>query len=120
MGTTLCTRIVMAPLKSWLNIDSSSHFSIHNLPFGIISTARNPDAHVAVAIGDYAGLTHLCPAQWGAKILFMIPIPNEKNQLKKQNTNHKSYKRTHDGTWRAKLSFRSNLGLCGCFSRCPH
>ncbi|KAI6800443.1 Fumarylacetoacetase [Hortaea werneckii] len=44
----------MAPLKSWLNIDSSSHFSIHNLPFGIISTARNPNAHVAVAIGDYA------------------------------------------------------------------
>lgn len=44
----------MAPLKSWLQIDPRSHFSIHNLPFGIISTAVSPKPRVATAIGDYA------------------------------------------------------------------
>ncbi|KAI7418190.1 Fumarylacetoacetase, partial [Hortaea werneckii] len=62
----------MAPLKSWLNIDSSSHFSIHNLPFGIISTARNPDAHVAVAIGDYALDLHTFAQHNGFASLSMI------------------------------------------------
>ena len=43
----------MAPLKSWLQIGPKSHFSIHNIPFGIISTAANSEPHPAVAIGDY-------------------------------------------------------------------
>ncbi|KAI7639429.1 Fumarylacetoacetase [Hortaea werneckii] len=62
----------MAPLKSWLSIDSNSHFSIHNLPFGIISTARNPDAHVAVAIGDYALDLHTFSQHNGFASLSMI------------------------------------------------
>ncbi|KAK4547337.1 hypothetical protein LTR36_000993 [Oleoguttula mirabilis] len=44
----------MAPLRSWLDINSRSHFSLHNIPFGIISTAANPEPHAAVAIGDQA------------------------------------------------------------------
>jgi fumarylacetoacetase len=42
------------PLKSWLQIDPKSHFSIHNIPFGIISTSTTPHARAAVAIGSYA------------------------------------------------------------------
>ncbi|KAK1809021.1 hypothetical protein LTR12_016613 [Friedmanniomyces endolithicus] len=42
----------MAPLRSWLEIDPKSHFSLYNLPFGIISTALIPEPHPAVAIGD--------------------------------------------------------------------
>lgn len=44
----------MAPLKSWLTIPKGSHFSLANLPFGIISTSSNPTPRAAVAIGDHA------------------------------------------------------------------
>lgn len=43
----------MAALKSWLPIPKSSHFSLANLPFGIISTASNSTPRPAVAIGDH-------------------------------------------------------------------
>ncbi|KEF56394.1 fumarylacetoacetase [Exophiala aquamarina CBS 119918] len=43
----------MAALKSWLTIPKSSHFSLANIPFGIISTASNPSRRPAVAIGDH-------------------------------------------------------------------
>ncbi|GAB1737565.1 hypothetical protein NU219Hw_g1874t1 [Hortaea werneckii] len=62
----------MAPLKSWLSINSNSHFSIHNLPFGIISTAQNPEAHVAVAIGEYALDLHTFSQHNGFASLSMI------------------------------------------------
>ncbi|KAK3045303.1 hypothetical protein LTS18_014084 [Coniosporium uncinatum] len=41
-------------LRSWLSIPRGSHFSIQNLPFGIISTSSNTNPRPAVAIGDYA------------------------------------------------------------------
>ena len=44
----------MPPLKSWLSIDARSHFSLHNLPFGIISTKSSPRPRTAIAIGDLA------------------------------------------------------------------
>lgn len=44
----------MAPPGSWLSIPADSHFSIANIPFGII-TSKNSQAEkrVAVAIGDH-------------------------------------------------------------------
>ncbi|KAK5134419.1 hypothetical protein LTR08_006466 [Meristemomyces frigidus] len=44
----------MAPLRSWLDVDHKSHFSLHNIPFGIISTATDAEPHPAVAIGTHA------------------------------------------------------------------
>lgn len=44
----------MAPLKTWLNIDPKSHFSIHNIPFGVISTQASPQPRSAIAIGGFA------------------------------------------------------------------
>ncbi|PPJ53424.1 hypothetical protein CBER1_01008 [Cercospora berteroae] len=44
----------MAPLKSWLQIDPLSHFSMHNIPFGIISTQSSKQPRPAIAIGDHA------------------------------------------------------------------
>lgn len=44
----------MAPLKSWLQIDAHSHFSLANIPFGIISSDRDSTKHPAVAVGSYA------------------------------------------------------------------
>lgn len=44
----------MAPLSTWMDIDAKSHFSIHNLPFGIVSTSEHPEPRPAVAIGQYA------------------------------------------------------------------
>ncbi|CAK4031179.1 Fumarylacetoacetase [Lecanosticta acicola] len=44
----------MAPLKTWLQLDPRSHFSIHNLPCGIISTVASPEPRPATAIGNYA------------------------------------------------------------------
>lgn len=44
----------MAPLKSWLEIDVASPFSVHNIPFEIISTPANSQPHHAIAIGSCA------------------------------------------------------------------
>jgi len=41
-------------LKSWLSIPPRSHFSLANVPFGIISTQGNSKARPAIAIGDFA------------------------------------------------------------------
>src|ERR1700760_838645 len=44
----------MAPKRSWLDIAPDSHFSLANIPFGIITTQSNPSPRVATAIGSYA------------------------------------------------------------------
>lgn len=44
----------MVASKSWLEIPADSHFSIANIPFGIISTESQEQKRPAVAIGDYA------------------------------------------------------------------
>ncbi|RCI08694.1 hypothetical protein L249_4626 [Ophiocordyceps polyrhachis-furcata BCC 54312] len=38
---------------SWLPIPRDSHFSLSNIPFGIISTAKDPSPRPAIAIGDH-------------------------------------------------------------------
>ncbi|KAF7506743.1 hypothetical protein GJ744_011467 [Endocarpon pusillum] len=40
--------------QSWFPIPKSSHFSLANIPFGIISTATNEVPRAGVAIGDHA------------------------------------------------------------------
>ncbi|KAF2463186.1 Fumarylacetoacetase [Lindgomyces ingoldianus] len=44
----------MSPLRSWFIIPRGSHFSLANIPFGIISTESSKTPRVAVAIGDHA------------------------------------------------------------------
>lgn len=39
---------------SWLSIPRGSHFSLSNIPFGIVSSNHNPKPRPAIAIGDYA------------------------------------------------------------------
>ncbi|KAG0268815.1 hypothetical protein DFQ27_005602 [Actinomortierella ambigua] len=39
---------------SFIEVKPDSDFSIHNIPFGVISTAENPTRRVATRIGDYA------------------------------------------------------------------
>lgn len=41
-------------LKSWFPIHPKSHFSLANIPFGIISTTNSKTPRPAVAIGDHA------------------------------------------------------------------
>lgn len=48
------TLVTMSTLRSWLSIPRGSHFSLANIPFGIISTASSKTPRVAVAIGDHA------------------------------------------------------------------
>ncbi|OCK82646.1 fumarylacetoacetate hydrolase FahA [Lepidopterella palustris CBS 459.81] len=43
----------MSTLRSWFNIPRGSHFSLANIPFGIISTTPYETPRVAVAIGDH-------------------------------------------------------------------
>jgi fumarylacetoacetase len=38
---------------SWLEIPSRSHFSLANIPFGIITTPASTNPHAGVAIGDH-------------------------------------------------------------------
>jgi fumarylacetoacetase len=40
--------------QSWFPIPKSSHFSLANIPFGIISTSENKTPRPAVAIGEHA------------------------------------------------------------------
>jgi fumarylacetoacetase len=44
----------MTTLRSWFPVPPGSHFSLANIPFGIISTAASPKPRVAVAIGEHA------------------------------------------------------------------
>ncbi|KAF2814482.1 fumarylacetoacetate hydrolase [Mytilinidion resinicola] len=37
-----------------VTIPEGSSFTLHNIPFGVISTDANPEPHCATAIGDYA------------------------------------------------------------------
>ena len=62
----------MAPLPSWLEIDPKSHFSLHNLPFGIISTANDSSPRTAIAIGDYALDLHSFAQRNGFSALSII------------------------------------------------
>jgi fumarylacetoacetase len=41
-------------MKSWLPIPAGSHFSLANIPFGIITTAKSDVPRIAVAIGSHA------------------------------------------------------------------
>lgn len=42
----------MSALKSWIEVPKGSHFSLRNIPFGIISTPSNNFQRPAVAIGS--------------------------------------------------------------------
>ncbi|KAL6708486.1 hypothetical protein ACN47E_002749 [Coniothyrium glycines] len=44
----------MTSLRSWFKIPRGSHFSLANIPFGVISTASSSSPRIAVAIGDHA------------------------------------------------------------------
>lgn len=41
-------------MASWLQIPKNSPFSLANIPFGIISSAKAASRVPAIAIGDYA------------------------------------------------------------------
>ncbi len=41
------------PLRSFLEIDPDSHFSLHNLPFGVFRPESGGEARVGVAIGEF-------------------------------------------------------------------
>jgi fumarylacetoacetase len=52
VSTDFAPSIQMA--KSWVSIPARSHFSLANIPFGIISTTSTPTPRAAVAVGDHA------------------------------------------------------------------
>jgi fumarylacetoacetase len=62
--------------QSWFPIPKSSHFSLANIPFGIISTPEDGIPRPAVAIGDYA----LDLAAFSARNSFSF-LPNIQNHL---------------------------------------
>jgi hypothetical protein len=39
----------MAPLETWVDIDPQSHFSIYNIPFGIITMVDNAEKPLPLA-----------------------------------------------------------------------
>ncbi|GAV06094.1 hypothetical protein RvY_16127 [Ramazzottius varieornatus] len=41
-----------ATMRSFVPVDDSSDFTIHNLPYGVFSTSANPRKRIGVAIGD--------------------------------------------------------------------
>lgn len=44
----------ISKMASWLPISGDSHFSLANIPFGVITTSSFSTPRIAVAIGDYA------------------------------------------------------------------
>ncbi|QYS97886.1 Fumarylacetoacetase [Trichoderma simmonsii] len=59
----------MPTTESWLLIDPASHFSLANIPFGIISTPTDSTPRPAVAIGNYALDLHLFAREGGFALL---------------------------------------------------
>lgn len=39
-------------MGSWIPIEADSDFSLHNLPYGVFSTASDGDRRIGVAVGD--------------------------------------------------------------------
>lgn len=55
--------VIPAQAKSWVEVDSDSHFPIQNLPFACYHGKRCPHCSIAVRIGDYLlDLNELCNA----------------------------------------------------------
>jgi len=52
-------------VKSWLDIGSGSHFSLANIPFGIITTSRSQIPCPAIAIGDSVINLHIFASEGG-------------------------------------------------------
>ncbi|KAM0273131.1 hypothetical protein ACHAQH_008480 [Verticillium albo-atrum] len=73
-------------MKSWLPIPASSHFSLKNIPFGIISTTTNTHHRPAVALGEHvldlsaftsgAGFSKLAPELQSKTSVFSQPTLN--------------------------------------------
>ena len=40
-------------LRSFIEVDPSSHFPIQNLPYGVFTTPTTPKRRVGIAIGDF-------------------------------------------------------------------
>lgn len=59
-------------LKSWLPIAADCHFSLSNIPFGIISTKAKTRPRPAIAIGDFALDLDAFTSQNGFSALSMI------------------------------------------------
>lgn len=78
---------------SWLSIPENSDFSIHNLPYGIFSTAENPEKRVGVAIGEHIfdlaqmQALHILPTSNLPTGIFAKPYLNEFITLGKAITN---------------------------------
>jgi fumarylacetoacetase len=49
----LSNEAVNMAAKSWVDIPRGSHFSLANIPFGIVTTPKCADRHAAIAIGDH-------------------------------------------------------------------
>ncbi|KAG4074038.1 hypothetical protein HA402_014243 [Bradysia odoriphaga] len=54
-------------MKSFVPVDSTSDFSIHNLPYGVFSDGSSDRRRIGVAIGDYildlSAVAHLYPSE---------------------------------------------------------
>ncbi|MCJ1259222.1 hypothetical protein MMC24_007058 [Lignoscripta atroalba] len=61
--------------KSWLPIPHGSHFSLANLPFGIISTATLTSPRPAIAIGEYALDLHAFASNNGFSEISSAQVP---------------------------------------------
>lgn len=59
-------------LKSWFTIPRGSHFSLSNLPFGIITHANGASPRPAVAVGDRALDLEIFTAENGFRDLSII------------------------------------------------
>ncbi|KAH7130659.1 hypothetical protein B0J11DRAFT_548930 [Dendryphion nanum] len=62
----------MSTFRSWFSIPRGSHFSLANIPFGVISTASSKTPRVAIAIGDHALDLEVFAANNGFKALSTI------------------------------------------------
>ncbi|XP_068427834.1 fumarylacetoacetase, partial [Clinocottus analis] len=65
---------------SFLNVDASSDFSIHNLPYGIFSTPDHPKRRIGVAIGDQILVLSV------VKSLFQGPVMSRHQDVFEQST----------------------------------
>lgn len=91
--------------SSWLDIPVGSHFSLANIPFGIISPPDSAEHHAAVAVGCYVldlaifsaenGFSSIGISSFDAKKVFSEPVLNDFAALGPSVHHHvRSYLRT--------------------------
>ncbi|KAJ5812860.1 hypothetical protein N7447_009883 [Penicillium robsamsonii] len=115
---------------SWLKIPSGSHFSLANIPFGIITTPASAEPHGAIAIGDHVLDLYTFAINIGGYLQDVFALDTPVSQVLKDNNIVKEAALFHKKDVKVYIPMsiagysdffagRNHAYNCGCIFRDP-